>query len=140
TPSGVASVTIGNASSTRDAVYAMGATAPLNVNGDFALYLGWTVLHNGIVLEPETLADLTTNITFNFTSTSSDATQVLIDGNLDPAGASYSISGSNNLFFRNNTVGLAVAINGYRSQDRVSIGLPGGSIDANLTRTGPGIL
>ena len=62
----------------------------------------------------------------------------MLDGDFDPAGASYLIDGVGNLHVLNQTVGFDVAINGFRDQDQLHVHLPGGSMHANLTQTGPG--
>jgi hypothetical protein len=137
TPAGIASATINNPSTARNAVYAMGAAAPINVNGDFTLYLGWRLLHDGTITKPETLQALPVAVTVNFTTLSSAGTEVMLDGNLDPAGAAYTIGGLGNLAIANQTVGLSVTINGFRVQDDASVRLPGGAVNADLTQTGP---
>jgi hypothetical protein len=48
------------------------------------------------------------------------------------------IDGNGNLHIVNQTVGLNVTINGYRAQDQAYIYLAGGTVAADLTRTGPG--
>ena len=133
-------VTINNAWATRDAVYDMATGGVLN--GDFSLDMGWRLLHDGTITKPETLQGLNAVLTVNFSSASSAATQVVFDGNLDPAGAAYTIGNDQlgNLLFVNQTVGLSVEINGYRGQDQVWVDLPGGSVTADLTHTGPGTI
>ncbi|HVA47067.1 MAG TPA: choice-of-anchor tandem repeat GloVer-containing protein [Pirellulales bacterium] len=130
-------VTINNASTTRDAVYDMRTGGVLN--GDFALFMGWRLLHDGTITKPETLQGLHASMLVNFSSASDAATQVVLDGNQDPAGAAYTIGNNKigNLLFANQTVGLSVEINGYRSRDQVTIDLPGGSVAADLRHTGP---
>ena len=126
-----------NASTTRDAVYDMGTGGILD--GDFSLFMGWRLLHDGTITKPETLQSLNATMIVNFSSASDAATQVVFDGNLDPAGAAYTIGNDRigNLLFANQTVGLTVEINGYRDQDQVTIDLPGGSVNADLRHTGP---
>jgi uncharacterized repeat protein (TIGR03803 family) len=134
------SPTINNASTTRDDVYDMGTGAVLN--GDFDLSLGWRLIEDGTITKPESLQKLNAAVTVTFTSASSNATQVVFDGNLDPPGATYTIGNNKigNLLFVNQTVGLTVEINGFRSQDQVTIDLPGGSVAADLRHTGPATL
>ncbi|HEV2969513.1 MAG TPA: hypothetical protein VGY55_05935 [Pirellulales bacterium] len=73
-------------------------------------------------------------------SGSGPAAQVLLDGNLDPAGAAYTIGGNNNLTIDNATVGLGLTINGFRDQDQAVIDLPGGTVNADLTQTSRGTI
>jgi len=65
-------------------------------------------------------------------------TQVVLDGTHDAPGGAYTIGGNGNLSVLNATVGLGLTINGFRDQDQVVVDLPGGSVDADLTHTGPG--
>jgi hypothetical protein len=81
----------------------------------------------------------TGNLVCSF-SGSGSAAKVVLDGNQDPAGATYTIGGNNNLTALNATVGLGLTINGFRDQDQVVIDLPGGSVNADLTHTGPGTI
>jgi N-acetylneuraminic acid mutarotase len=133
-------VTINNASATRDAVYDMATGGVLN--GDFSLDMGWRLRRDGTITKPETLQGLNATMIVDFSTASSTATQVVFDGNLDPAGAAYTIGNDKlgNLLVVNQTVGLTVQINGYRDQDQVWVDLPGGSVAADLTHTGPGTI
>ena len=80
------------------------------------------------------------SLTLNFSTVIGSGTDVVFDGDLDPAGASYAIDGVGNLHVVNQTVGLSVTINGYRDQDQVHLRLPGGNVHANLTQTGRGTI
>ena len=65
---------------------------------------------------------------------------VLLDGDLDPAGTQYTINGTGNLEITNQTIGLTVDINGFRDQDLLWVKLPGGTVNADLSSTGPGTI
>ncbi len=137
-PAGLTSATFNNSTTTRDALYATNWTTPLTVNGDFDLDFGQLLLPGWTVNPVDSLQQLAIPVTFNFSTTSSTATQVLLEGDLDPVGANYSINGTGNLVIANQTVGLTVTINGFRNQDLAWVKLPGGTVNANLTATGPG--
>ena len=62
-------------------------------------------------------------VTLNFSGT--PASEVVLDGDLEPAGAQYTIDGNGNLHVVNQTVGLSVTINGYRDQDQLYVYMPG---------------
>jgi hypothetical protein len=68
------------------------------------------------------------------------AAHVVLDGSRDPAGAQYTIGGNGNLTVFNQTVGLSVTVNGFRGVDEIDIDLPGGSLYADVTHTGPGTI
>ena len=67
-------------------------------------------------------------VTLNFSGT--PASEVVLDGDLEPAGRSYAIDGTGNLHVVNQTVGLSVTINGYRDQDELRLRLPGAIVAA----------
>ena len=115
-----------------------GASSPIVANGNFSIYLGWRLNLDGSVTQLDHLSGLAVSVTLNFSG--SPTGDVVLDGDLDPAGASYLIDGVGNLHVLNQTVGLDVTINGFRAQDQLHLHLPGGSLHANLTQTGPAII
>src|SRR5262249_52428395 len=84
------------------------------------------------------LTGLAIPVTLNFSGTPTG--YVYLDGDLDPAGASYTIDGTGNLHVVNQTVGLNVTINGYRDQDELHLRLPGATVAADLRKTGRGTI
>ncbi len=139
TPPGITQLIFNNSQAAiQNVVYASGASSPIVLNGNFNLYLGWRLNLDGSVAQLNLLGGLPVSITENFSGTPTG--NVVFDGDLDPAGASYLIDGVGGLHVLNQTVGLEVTINGYRDQDQLHIHLPGGSVQANLTQTGPGTI
>jgi hypothetical protein len=141
TPASIASAVFNNATASRNAVYLAAWTKPLTLNGDFAMYLGQRLTSGATVQRIEHLTGLANvPITLNFSTSLGNGTDVVFDGGLDPAGASYTIDGVGNLHVVNETVGLGVTISGYRDQDEIHLRLPGGSVSANLKQTGRGTI
>src|SRR5207302_5778103 len=64
----------------------------------------------------------------------------VFDGDLDLAGASYTLDGAGNLHIVDQTFGLVVTINGYRAADQLHFLMPGGTVQADLTHTGSGTI
>jgi N-acetylneuraminic acid mutarotase len=140
-----------NGSIYRDSVYSTNATGGFILAGDFSVDLGWLLLPNGAVVKPESLLGFTDfHIDLHFSSSSAAATQIVLDGNLDAAGADYGIGGGMNQDtdaigapgpyfgqFYNVVTGPMVTVKTYqyRSQDEVVVDLPGGSVGANLATT-----
>lgn len=139
-PASITSAAFNNATTSRDQIYIAAWTKPLTFNGDFSLYLGGrlTVGNLDRIKRLTSLANL--SITMNFSSVLEGGSNVIFDGDLDPEGASYTIAGIGNLMASNQTLGLSVTINGYRDQDQLHVHLPGGSVTAELTRTGRGTI
>ncbi len=141
TPASITSAVFNNATASRNAVYMAAWTKPLTLNGDFSLYLGERRLNGGAVQRVQHLTGLANvPITLNFSTAINGGTDIAFDGDLDPAGASYTIDGIGNMHVVNQTLGLSVTINGYRDQDSIHLRLPGGSVDVNLTETGRGTI
>ena len=139
TPPGITQVVFNNSfANTQDTIYAVGASSPMIANGNFSVDLGWRLNLDGTVTQLDQLSGLATSITLNFSG--GPTGDVVLDGDLDPAGARYFIDGGGSWHVINQTVGLDVAINGFRDQDQIQIHLPGGSVYANLMQTGPGII
>ena len=138
TPDSIASAVFNNSTASRDAIYLAAWTRPLTLNGDFAMYLGQRRLGGGAVQRVEHLTGLAdVPITMNFSTVIGGGTNVVFDGDLDPAGASYTIDGNGNLHVIHQTVGLSVTINGFRDQDEIHLRLPGGGVHANLDADRP---
>lgn len=136
TPPGISQLVFNNAQAgIQNAIFAVGASSPIAANGNFSIYLGWRLNLDGSVTQFDHLSGLPVSVTLNFSG--SPTGDVVLDGDLDPAGANYLIDGAGNLHVLNQTVGLDVTINGFRAQDQLHLHLPGGSVHANLTQTGP---
>ena len=146
TPSTVTSAEFNNRSGMRDNLYFVTWSVDTATNGDFAIYLGQRLDADGTV---ERLKHLTgvANVSFivNLNHPIDDGTTFVFDGDLDPAGAVYSIdggpnSGAGKLHITNKTENLDVLIENYRPQDQAYIYLPGGSVTADLTETSAGTI
>ncbi len=143
TPLGLMEVDVKNRSGARDLASIAGVTpgAPnhLAFDGDFKLYLGGRLTSNGLVTPSYTqLAN--TNVGFNFTSAHYGEYSPTLVRFLSFAGHSYTIGGNGNLAVTDQTIGLSAMISDYRAQDGVLIDLPGGSVNADLTRTSAGTI
>ena len=138
TPANIDAIVLNNVTATQDAVYSTNWSVPITANANWSLYLGWFLHADGVVERIKSLAGLAIPVTLNFSGT--PIGRVVMDGDADPAGAQYIINGQGNLHFTNQTVGLDVTINGYRDQDQAYIYLPGGTVGADLRKTGPGTL
>ncbi len=161
TPPKVETLVIDNKTTIRNAIFVVAATCNMLITGDFDLYLGRRINPNGTTERTKRLSPISNvQIVFNFSSVDNDGTNTIFDGDLDPAGAQYSISGGSAgdsslpvqvdyvhmqinpitpfLEADNQTLGISVTIFGYRDQDEAYVYLPGGSVDANLQYTSPG--
>ncbi len=135
TPAGVGEVNIKNLFNARNSVYLAGASTPLVLDGDFELSLGQRLSANGIITTLNTLHGLANvPVTFNvFRSVYSPSFVEFWNA----AAQSYAIGGNGNLVVTDQTDGPSVTINGFLAPDQVLIELPGGSVNADLTTTGP---
>jgi hypothetical protein len=142
TPPGISQLVIDNATATRNAVYVVAATSNVLTNGDFNVYLGQRINPDGRVQRVKHLAGVANVIfTVNYSSAVSGGGIFVFDGDLDPAGASYTVGSKKApLEIINKTLNISARINGYRAQDQAYIYLPGGMVDADLTGTGPGTI
>jgi hypothetical protein len=141
TPTGTDQITIQNFLSIRNLVSVVGAATSLVFNGDFEVLLGIRLQVDGSLQDLHRL-DLLANasVLFNFSSYhQSDQSPTLVEL-ADSGGQAFSVGGNGNFVISDQTYGLGVTINGYRSQDGLVIEVPGGSVDANLTQTSPGAL
>ncbi len=138
TPQTLDHIVLNNATSTQDQIYSTNWTAPIIANGNWSIFLGSFLHPDGTVDRVKNLVGLAIPVTLNFSGAPTG--HVVLDGDLDPAGAQYVIDGSSNLHIVNQTVGLNVTINGFRAQDDAYIYLPGGTVAADLRHTGSGIL
>ncbi len=139
TPSGVTSSAVSNSwLETRDAIFSPNWSVPLDIYNNFGVYLGRR-------LDPITGAEervkhlISLAIPVHVYHAGTPLAEVILDGDLDPPDAQYVIDGMGNLHVLNQTVGLDLTVDGYRAEDQIYIYLPGGSVDANLRKTGPGI-
>ncbi|HEY1600964.1 MAG TPA: putative Ig domain-containing protein [Pirellulales bacterium] len=148
-PSQIDTLVIDNATATRNSIFVVAATHNIQINGDFNLYLGRRLNPDGTSVRLKSLAPISNvQIIFNFHTDdpdNNDGTETIFDGDLDPAGAAYSISGglmdgAGKLNIENVTENLDVLIENYRANDLAYIYLPGGTVDANLTKTSPGTI
>ncbi len=143
TPNGVIRVNLENNASARDFVYVAGASAQLALDGDFKLYLGERLAPDETVSRINSLQSLSNvNVTFNYSSLNYVGFNPTLVDFVDPGSPvqSYTVSGNGNLVVTDQSIGLVVTINDYRSQDGVLIDLPGGGVNADLTTTGPGTI
>ena len=121
-----------------------GAGFDLTLNGDFALFLGWQLLSDGDVNRLESLQSVPLSATMNFSATSTgwhasrDGRESRSPGHSLLNRQQLRSGGTPSLVFANQTAGTTVTINGFRSQDQVTVDLPGGIVHVDLTRTGPG--
>ncbi len=146
TPSAVTTAAFNDFSGMRDSLYFVAWSVDTTTNGDFAIYLGQRLHADGTV---ERLKHLTgvANVSFtvNLVQPIDDGTTFVFDGDLDPAGAVYTIDGgpmdgAGKLHITNQTEDLEVLIEHYRPQDQAYIYLPGGSVTADLTQTSAGTI
>ena len=135
TPAGVGEVNIKNLFNARNSVYLAGASTPLVFDGNFDLSLGQRLSANGIITTLNTLHGLANvPVTFNvFRSVYSPSFVEFWNA----AAQTYAIGGNGNLVVTDQTDGPSVTINGFLARDQVLIELPGGSVNADLTTTGP---
>jgi hypothetical protein len=139
TPPSIDAIVLNNAAAaTQDAIYSTNWTVPITANGNWSMYFGSLLHANGVVDRIKQLIGLAIPVTLNFSGTPTG--YVYFDGDADPVGAQYMIDGNGNLHVVNQTVGLNVTINGFRAQDQVYIYMAGGTIAADLTKTGPGTI
>ena len=140
-PPKIDSLVIDNFSAVRDAIFVVAATCNMAINGDFDLYLGRRLNPDGTSQRTKRLSPISSvRIVFNFSALDSDGTNTIFDGDLDPAGAAYQIDGLDVLHIVNQTENLDVLIEGYRAEDQAYLYLPGGTVNADLTNTSPGII
>lgn len=138
TPVSISQIDIQKASGARALVCVVAALSNMVFDGDFQVFLGARLASDGTVRELHNLAGLANRVvTLNFSSIDSSPTLVKL---IDSGSQTYNVGGTGNLVITDQTVGLVVTINGYRSQDGLIVEMPGGSVDANLTQTGPGTL
>jgi hypothetical protein len=137
-PASIDRIIANNSTTAQDEIYSTQWTVPIIANGNWSMYLGSNLHPDGIVERIKQLVGLAIPVTLNFSG--SPTGHVVFDGDSDPAAAQYVIDGNGRLHIVNQTVGLNVTINGFRSQDQVYVYLPGGSVTADLTHTGTGIL
>ncbi len=139
TPSDIQKLIVNNTSAKRNAVYVVSATCDMAITGDFDLNLGQRINPDGSVTRTKHLPPISNvSIVLDFTSIIDDSASTVFDGDMDAPGATYSIDGIGDFRVINQTIGLDVTIEGYRSQDDVYIYLPGGTVNAGLDYTGPG--
>ncbi len=140
TPLGITRIAINsNWFSYRDEVYSANWSVPLDVSGDFSIYLGQRLNPlTGVVERIQHLGGLAIPVTYY--AAGLPAVDVVLDGELDPPDASYILDGDTNLHIVNQEIGLSVIINGFRSQDQLHVLMPGGTVQADLTETGPGTI
>ena len=148
-PSKIDTLVIDNATATRNSIFVVAATHNIQINGDFNLYLGRRLNPDGTSVRLKSLAPISNvQIVFNFHTDDpdlDDGTETIFDGDLDPAGTAYTIDGgpmgsAGKLHITNTTENLEVLIEGYRPKDLAYIYLPGGTVDADLTKTSPGTI
>ena len=109
-PSKIDTLVIDNATATRNSIFVVAATHNIQINGDFNLYLVVRRLNaDGTSQRLKMLSPLANvQIVFNFHSEDDDGTDTILDGDLDPAGAAYTINGGpmggvGKLYFVNST-------------------------------------
>lgn len=138
TPAGITGATFNDVSGVRDYGYLVGASAPLTFNGDFSLVAGEHLLPDGNVRQANDLTGLAgISATFNLSGAAGVSSFVHY---LNPAAQAYSLAGNGNLVVTNQTVGFGLTINGYGSQDSLTLDLPGGMVSADITRTSLGMI
>ncbi|MGH7134740.1 MAG: hypothetical protein ACREHD_03310, partial [Pirellulales bacterium] len=146
TPPKVETLVFDNTSLLRNAIFVVASTSNMVINGDFDLYLGRRLDPDGESEREKHLPPISNvTIVMNFTTVLSDYASTIFDGDLDSPDTTYDINGkinesNENLHIANETIGLDMTIYGYRPQDQVYVYLPGGTVNADLTTTGPGTL
>ncbi len=138
TPAGVSSSAISNPwLDTRDAIFSPNWSVPLDIYNNFGVYLGRRL--DPVTGAAERVKRLTNlAIPVHVYHDGTPTAEVILDGDLDPAGAPYIVDGYGNLHVKNQTVGLDVTMGGYRDQDTAYVYLPGGTVQATRIKTGRG--
>ena len=130
-----------------DAVYiaqmanTIDSTVPLVFDGGFALFLGERLAVDGTVTRLSSLHGLSnTRITYN--ATPAQELRIYPDSLTfwNPTGQSYSVSGNGDIIVTEAAINLIATINRFRNDDAVVLDMPGGSVDADLTKTGAGTI
>ena len=137
TPPSITGLTMRNASAAvQDLVYIATWAVPLALIGNFSLFAGQRIYSNGTVERLKRLANINAAVSLIYMG--NGPSQVVLDGEIDPPDAQYTIDGRGVLHALNQTVGLDVVITGYREVDTLYIYMTGASVAANLQRTSAG--
>ncbi len=159
-PVGISSSDFNSITDVRSSVYATSWQSMLRMDGDWQAFFGQQILTNGTVKRVKLLDDLSNLfVMFNFKSDSAVPTQFVIDGDLHAPDAVYAIgsnqpqtgaaaalsdalkfelAGSLRIYVENQTIGLQTAFYGLTNPDDIFIHLPGGMVNADLTKTPQG--
>ncbi|MFO0911592.1 MAG: MBG domain-containing protein [Pirellulales bacterium] len=141
TPASITSLKIENESkSVQDSIFIVKWAVPIAMTGNFSVFAGQRMLLDRTVERLKRLINIQSTIQFDYVG--DGPSQVVFDGDNDPAGAQYTIASSrppgaspsqpSGFVVANTTVGLTVGVSGYGKSDSFYVYLPGGTVDATL--------